>query len=136
MPWAVWAVAGLLVVMAIPKVGYWIAYFTVIFTFLATYSLPRLIASLFTSTTEEMNGPIAVAHVGGAPLTGQAYLWELFGWTGVVWLATVAGLCLWIAVKFRMGWRARGLVNFLVLLVGWPACFWLALHILATAARE
>ena len=81
-----------------------------------------------------MIGTTSVFRVGGATPTGWAYLWGLFGWTGVAWLAAVAVLGVWIAVKLRMGQTANGLTNLLVLVAGWPVCFWLAMFVLSKAA--
>ena len=137
MPWALWAVVALLVSMLVPWVGYWVAYFTMIFTFLATYSLPAIVASLWSPPVDRMQGPIAITQfvrTGGAAPTGWAYLWGLFGWTGVVWAAATAILWVWIAIKLRMGQSAHGLVNLLILIVGWPIGFWLAMAVMSNAA--
>ncbi len=139
MPWAAWVVATLLVSMWIPVVGFWVAYFTMIFTFLATYSLPAFIGGMFSSRKSGINGPIAVTRIvrvdGPAP-TGWEYLWALFGWTGVAWLAAVAILGVWIVIEMRAGQTARGLINSLILVVGWPMCFWLAMRVISTAASQ
>jgi hypothetical protein len=139
MPWAVWVVATLLVSMWIPGVGYWVAYFTMIFTFLAVYSLPALVGELFAKRTGDINGPIAITQFirsdGPAP-KGWDYLWGLVGWTGVVWLATVAVLCAWIAIRMHGGRGARGVTNLLILVIGWPLGFWLAMHVLSTTASD
>ena len=129
MPWAVWVVAGLLVAMAIPRIAYWVAYFTMIFTYLATYSLPRLVASAFSPSRSEFSGPIAVSHVvrfDGTIATARECLWALFGWTGLVWLAAIVVLGAWIAMRRRAGASSRAAINLLVLIVGWPICFWFA----------
>jgi hypothetical protein len=125
--------------MWIPVVGYWVAYFTMIFTFLATYSLPAFVGQAFSGGGSQLSGPIAVSHivrVGGPASTGWESLWWRFGWTGVVWLTAVAVLCAWIAIKMRAGHSARGVTNLLILVVGWPICFWLAMHVLSTTASS
>jgi hypothetical protein len=134
MPWAVWLVAILVVSMWIPVVGYWVAYFIMIFTFLATYSLPAIIGDMFSGGKNEISGPIWIVRTGGPVSTGWEYLWGLFGWTGVVWLAAVAILGGWIAIRTRAGRRARGLMNLLILVVGWPLCFWLAMYVVSMTA--
>ncbi|MGD0763277.1 MAG: hypothetical protein ABR929_08830 [Roseiarcus sp.] len=134
MPWAVWFVATLVVSMWIPIVGYWVAYFTMIFTFLATYSLPAILAQTFSGRASEMAGVIEIVHIGGPALTDWEYLWGLFGWTGVAWLAAVAILGAWIAIRTRAGRSVRGLMNLLILVIGWPICFWLAMHVVSTTA--
>jgi hypothetical protein len=120
--------------MWIPVVGYWVAYFTMIFTFLATYSLPAIIGDMFSGGKNGISGPISIVRTGGPALTRWEYLWGLFGWTGVAWLATVVVLCVWIAITMRAGRGVRGLMNFLILVVGWPICFWLAMYVVSTTA--
>jgi hypothetical protein len=139
MPWALWFVAILLASMWIPGTGYWVAYFTVIFTFLATYSLPAMIGDMFASGKHDINGPFVVTQFvrsGGPAPEGWEYLWGLVGWIGVVWLATVAVLCAWIAIKMHAGQSVRGLTNLLILVIGWPICFWLAMHVVSTTASS
>jgi len=136
MPWVVWVVATLLISMWTPGVGYWVAYFTVIFTFLATYSLPAMIGDMFASGKHDINGPFVVTQFvrssGPAP-GGWEYFWGLVGWTGVVWLATVAALCAWIAIRVHWGQGVRGVTNLLIFVIGWPMCFWLAMRVLSKA---
>ncbi len=139
MPWAVWVVAALLVSMWIPGVGYWVAYITMIFTLLATYSLLALVGQALSGGGSELSGPIAVSpivHMGGPAMSGWGYLWWRFGWTGLVWLAAVVVLCAWIAIKLRAGRSALAPMNLLILVVGWPLCFRLAMHVLSTAASR
>ena len=137
MPWALWFVAILLVSMWIPGVGYWVAYFTMIFTFLATYSLPAFIGEMFARRKDDINGPFVITQFirsdGPAP-KGWDYLWGLVGWTGVAWLATVVVLCAWIVIRMHLGQSVRGATNFVILIIGWPICFWLAMRVLVTAA--
>jgi uncharacterized membrane protein YhaH (DUF805 family) len=139
MPWAVWVVAALLVAMEIPSVDYWVAYLFVIFTFLAVDSLPAIVHDAIFGGPRGLNGPFVITQFvrsdGLAP-RGWDYLWGLVGWTGVVWLATVAVLCAWIAIKLHAGQNARGLMNLLILVVGWPICFWLAMHVVSTTASS
>jgi hypothetical protein len=61
--------------MWIPVVGYWVAYFTMIFTFLATYSLPAIIGDMFSGGKNEISGPISIVRTGGPALTRWEYLW-------------------------------------------------------------
>jgi hypothetical protein len=122
--------------MWIPGVGYWVAHFTMIFTFLATYSLPAFLGQAFSSRASDISGPIAIVHIGEPAPTGWEYLWWRFGWTGLVWVMAVAALCAWIVVKMRAGQNARGLMNLLILVVGWPICFRLAMHVLSTTASS
>ena len=65
-----------------------------------------MIGALFASGKHEINGPIVVTQFvrsdGPAP-RGWEYLWGLVGWTGVVWLATIAVLCAWIAIRMPRG---------------------------------
>jgi uncharacterized membrane protein len=137
MPCAIWVVVGLLVAMEIPSVGYWVAYLFVIFTFLGTNSLPAMIGAMFASRKDDINGPLVITQFirsdGPAP-KGWDYLWGLVGWTGVAWLATVAVLCAWIAIRMHFGQSVRGATNFVTLIIGWPICFWLAMRVLSTAA--
>ncbi|MGO4871271.1 MAG: hypothetical protein ACLPGW_11775 [Roseiarcus sp.] len=139
MPWAVWAVATVVVSMWIPLVGFWVAYVVVIFTLLATHTLPAMIGEMFTIGKSDINGRIAITQFvrsdGPAP-RGWDYLWGLVGWTGVVWLAAVVVLGLWIAIKLRAGQSVRGVTNLLILVVGWPVCFWLAMHVVSTTASS
>jgi hypothetical protein len=134
MPWAVWVVAALVVSMWIPVVGYWVAYFTMIFTFLATYSLPAFLAQAVSGRLSQMSGQIVIVRIRGSAPTGWEYLWGLFGWTEMAWLAAVAILAAWIAIRTRAGRGVRGLMNLLILVAGWPLCFWLAMYVVSTTA--
>ena len=139
MPWALWFVAILLASMWIPVGGYWVAYFTVIFSFLATNSLPAMIGAFFKSGEHEINGPMVVTQfvrTEGPPPRGWDYLWGLVGWTGVAWLVAVVVLCAWIAIRMHAGQRVRGATNLLILVVGWPMCFWLAIYVVSTTASD
>jgi hypothetical protein len=96
--------------------------------------LPAIIGDMFSGGKNEISGPISIVRTGGPALTRWEYLWGLFGWTGVAWLATVVVLCVWIAITMRAGRGVRGLMNFLILVVGWPICFWLAMYVVSTTA--
>jgi hypothetical protein len=139
MPWALWFVAILLASMWIPVGGYWVAYFTVIFSFLATNSLPAMIGAFFKSGEHEINGPMVVTQfvrTEGPPLRGWDYLWGLVGWTGVAWLVAIVVLCAWIAIRMHAGQGVRGVTNLLILVFGWPMCFWLAMYVVSTTASD
>jgi hypothetical protein len=112
MPWAVWVVAILLMAMAIPRLGPPVAGYLLVSTNFVTQTLEKLVAAALAGRVSEP--------------TGSPPLWRRFGWSGLVWLATIVVLALAIVIKRCTGHSGHGLTNLLFLMVGWPVCFQLA----------
>jgi hypothetical protein len=112
MPWAVWLVAILLIAMVIPRLAPSVAGYVLVFTNFVTQSLEKLVAAALAGRMSEP--------------AGSPPLWRRFGWSGVVWLATVVVLAVGIVIKRYTGHSGRGLTNLLFLMVSWPVCFQLA----------
>jgi hypothetical protein len=135
MPWAAWVIAALLAAVWVPVAGEWVANAIIILTL---SSIALLLASF-----QERSGPVAgaimtvsinqVAPDQSALSLLAGFLGEL-GWPGAIWLAIVVVLGVWIARRVRARRSVRGLVNALILVAGWPICFWTAIaaeHVLA-----
>jgi hypothetical protein len=98
--------------MAIPRLGASVAGYLLVFTNFVTQSLEKLVAAALAGRMSEP--------------AGSPPPWRRFGWSGVVWLATIVVLAVAIAIKHGTGHSGRGLTNLLILMVGWPICFQLA----------
>ena len=112
MPWAVSLVAILLIAMVVPRLGPSVAGYVLVFTNFITQSLEMVVAAALAGRMSEP--------------TGSPQLWRRFGWSGVVWLATIVVLAVGIVIRRHTGHSGRGLTNLLFLMVGWPTCFQLA----------
>ena len=112
MPWAVSLVAILLIAMVVPRLGPSVAGYVLAFTNFITQSLEKLVAAALAGRMSEP--------------TGSPPPWRRFGWSGVVWLATIVVLAVGIVIRRHTGHSGRGLTNLLFLMVGWPTCFQLA----------
>ena len=130
MPWALWVVVALFAAMWLPIVGERTAYLFMIFTFLAIDALPALVLALPSLIADVIwsRPPVAsitgvIGRADGPPVAGWRWVWGMTGWTGMTWLVATLLLCAWIALRWRAGEAARGPVNALVLLVGWPILF-------------
>jgi hypothetical protein len=112
MPWAVWLVVTLLIAMVIPRLAPSVAGYVLVFTNFVTQSLEKLVAAALAGRMSEP--------------AGSPPLWRQFGWSGVVWLATIVVLAVGIVIRRYTGHSGRGLTNLLFLMVSWPVCFQLA----------
>jgi hypothetical protein len=129
MPWAAWAIAALLAVVWVPVVGEWASRAIIILTLVPI----GFMTTFFQHPSELISGPVEmtvainnVAAPGERPPNMIAVLWEQYGWPGVVWLVVLAVLGLWVVLRIRAQRRVRSLVNALILIAGWPGCFWAA----------
>jgi hypothetical protein len=134
MLWAVWPVAVLFASLWLPVIGKRIALAFWTTSTAVTGGLPTLVAQLIHGAPD-ISGPLEVVHRGDGRPGRFERVWELVGWLGVVWLVLTLALALLIAVQAARGASAIGLVNALVLLIGWPICYWTAFYVMSHSAR-
>jgi hypothetical protein len=123
MPWAGWLIIGILVAEWIPVVREWVVEAVFILTALPTMAGLALIRMASGVQPAAIEGPIGI----GPRLSGWALAaeyWSILKWPTLIWLAAIVTLFFWIAWGRRAGRSIRGRINLLVLIVGWPICFW------------
>jgi hypothetical protein len=127
MPWAIWAVATLLAIVWVPLVGEWVARAIILLTLLPI----SIVTGLLQGQSDSIQGAIGVVKVAPAHTAIEVLegYWREFGFPISVWLAILVALSGWIVWRKRTQHRARGAVNALVLVAGWPFCFWDAMYI-------
>jgi len=133
MPWAAWVIAALLAVVWVPVIGQWFVNAIIMCTLLPISLFSALVqkpsdAMLVMSINDVARDQSASSRVAG-------YLGD-WGWPGAIWSAIVVVLCIGIARRIRARRSARGLANALILVGGWPVCFWTALAAASVLARS
>jgi hypothetical protein len=133
MPWAAWVIAVLLAAVWVPAVGQWVVSAIFIFTMLPI----GLLSALFRERSDSIM-TISINDVAPdqSALSRLAGFFGEWGWPAAIWFAIVVFLCVWMARRIRARRSIRGLVNALILLVGWPVCFWTAIAAASVLARS
>ena len=134
MPWAIWPVVILFVALWLPVIGNPIALAFWTASTALTSGLPTLVAQLIHGAPD-ISGPLEVVHRGDGRSGRSERVWELVGWSGVVWLAATLALMAWIVLRHGAGAEATGPVNALALLIGWPICHWTSFYVMSHSAR-
>ena len=123
MPWAGWVIAALLAAVWVPVIGQWFVNAIVICTLLPI----GLFSALFQKPSDAMM-TISINDVAPdqSALSRLAGFLGDWGWPGAIWSAIVVFLCVGIARRIRARRSFHGLANALILVGGWPVCFWTA----------
>ena len=126
MPWAGWLVIAILIAVWIPVAGDWVAYAVFILTTVPIAAGSALVRMASGAPAAAIEGPIGAGpRVSGWALAAE--YWSLFKWPGLAWLLAIAVICFWIVAGRRAGASVRAPINMLILLIGWPICFWTAM---------
>jgi hypothetical protein len=124
--WAGWLVIAILIAVWIPVAGDWVAYAVFILTTVPIAAGSALVRMASGAPAAAIEGPIGAGpRVSGWALAAE--YWSLFKWPALAWLLAIAAACFWIVAGRRAGASVRAPINMLILLIGWPICFWTAM---------
>jgi hypothetical protein len=126
MPWVGWLVIALLIALWTPVLGEWVAFAVFVLTAAPIWAGSALVHWASGAPAGVIEGPIGAGPRLSGWALGAEY-WSLFKWPALAWLVAIAAVFFWIAARRQAGASVRAPINLLILMIGWPICFWSAM---------